>query len=107
MIFILILRLSSRICLLVGAYLAYLVQLPSLILGRKKFAAKMLSVFCRLLLKSLGIKVCIQSDLTGLGIQMALFTSTIMKIPGCIYHSGLSGACQYYNCWSHLGKCAF
>ena len=59
---VVILRLSARICLLIGAYLAYLAQLPALILGRKKFAAKMLSVFCRLLLKSLGIKVCIQSD---------------------------------------------
>ena len=56
------LRLFLRLCLLLSAYFAYLTQLPALMFGCKKFAARMSSVCCRQLLKSLGIKVCIQSD---------------------------------------------
>ena len=59
---VVILRVLVRLCLLVGAYIAYLAQFPALVLGCKKHAAQMSSVFCRLLLRSLGIKVCIQSD---------------------------------------------
>ena len=56
------LRLSTRLCLLLGAYLAYLSQLPALLFGCKEFASRMSSVFSRQLLKSLGIKVIIKSD---------------------------------------------
>ena len=57
-----VLRLFFRLCLLFSAYFAYLTQLAALLLGRKKFAARMSSVFCRQLLRSLGIKVRIEAD---------------------------------------------
>ena len=56
------LRLSARLCLLLGAYLAYLSQLPALLFGCNAFASWMSSVFSRQLLKSLGIEVIIKSD---------------------------------------------
>jgi capsular polysaccharide export protein len=55
-------RLFLRLCLLLSAFFAYLAQLPALVFGRKKFAARMLSVCSRQLLRSLGINVCIRSD---------------------------------------------
>ena len=55
-------RLSARLCLLLGAYIAYLTQLPALLFGCKEFASRMSSVFSRQLLKSLGIKVIVKSD---------------------------------------------
>ena len=59
---IVIVRLLVRLCLLFSASAAYLAQLPALMLGCKRFAARMSSVCCRQLLKSLGVKVCIESD---------------------------------------------
>ena len=55
-------RLVSRACCLVMAYLAYLSQFPALLIGRRKIATRLLSIFSRQILKALGIKVCIQSD---------------------------------------------
>ena len=55
-------RIISRACCLVLAYLAYLGQFPALLIGRKKIATRLLSIFSRQILKALGIKVCIQSD---------------------------------------------
>ena len=57
-----LLRIISRLCSLIVAYLAYFCQFPALLIGRKKIAAHLLSIYCRQLLKALGIKVCIQSD---------------------------------------------
>ena len=72
-------RLLVRLCLLFSACVAYLAQLPALMLGCKRFAARMSSVFCRQLLKSLGVEVRVESDLFGLGLQEDLSTSTIRK----------------------------
>ena len=55
-------RLLVRLCLLFSACVAYLAQLPALMLGCKRFAARMSSVFCRQLLKSLGVEVRVESD---------------------------------------------
>ena len=55
-------RIISRACCLVLAYLAYLGQFPALLIGRKKIATRLLSICSRQILKALGIKVCIQSD---------------------------------------------
>lgn len=55
-------RIISRLCSLVLAYLAYFCQFPFLLIGRKKIATHLLSIFSRQLLKALGIQVCIRSD---------------------------------------------
>ena len=55
-------RIISRACCLFLAYVAYLSQFPVLLIGRKKIATRLLSIFSRQILKALGIKVCIQSD---------------------------------------------
>ena len=55
-------RMVSRACCLVMAYLAYLSQFPALLIGRRKIAARLLSICSRQILKALGVKVCIQSD---------------------------------------------
>ena len=55
-------RVVSRACCLVLAYLAYLGQFPALLIGRKKIATRLLSICSRQILKALGIKVCIRSD---------------------------------------------
>ena len=55
-------RLLARISSLLLAYLAYLIQFPALLLGRRKLASRLLSLFSRQLLKALGIDVCIRSD---------------------------------------------
>ena len=55
-------RIISRACCLFLAYVAYLSQFPALLIGRKKIATRLLSIFSRQILKALGIKVCIQSD---------------------------------------------
>ena len=55
-------RLVARICCLVFAYVAYLIQFPALMIGRKKLAARLLSIVSCQLLKALGIKVYVRSD---------------------------------------------
>ena len=55
-------RLFTRLFLLIGAYLAYLAQLPLLVLGFKESASLLLSVFSRQLLKSLGVIVVVKSN---------------------------------------------
>ncbi len=55
-------RLFARLFLLLSAYLAYLAQLPLLVLGYKKSASLLLSVFSRQLLKSLGVNVVVKSN---------------------------------------------
>ena len=55
-------RLLVRLFLLLGAYLAYLAQLPLLVLGCKKSASLLSSVFSRQLLKSLGVNVVVKSN---------------------------------------------
>ena len=55
-------RVVSRACCLVLAYLAYLGQFPALLIGSKKIATRLLSICSRQILKALGIKVCIRSD---------------------------------------------
>ena len=59
---LILVRIISRVCCLVLAYLAYLSQFPALLIGRKEIASHLLSICSRQLLKALGIKVCIQSD---------------------------------------------
>ena len=59
---IVFLRLLVRLFLLISAYLAYLAQLPLLVLGCKKSASLLSSVFSRQLLKSLGINVVVKSN---------------------------------------------
>ena len=59
---IVFLRLLARLSLLISAYLAYLAQLPLLVLGCKKSASLLLSVFSRQLLKSLGVNVVVKSN---------------------------------------------
>ena len=58
----LLLRVVARIFFLVFAYVAYLLQFPALLIGRKKLATRLLSICSRQLLKALGIKVDVQSD---------------------------------------------
>ena len=55
-------RLFARLFLLLSAYLAYLAQLPLLVLGYKKSASMLSSVFSRQLLKSLGVNVVVKSN---------------------------------------------
>lgn len=55
-------RLSARLFLLLSAYLAYFAQLPLLVLGCKKSASLLSSVFSRQLLKSLGVNVVVKSN---------------------------------------------
>ena len=55
-------RLFARLFLLLSAYLAYLAQLPLLVLGYKKSASVLSSVFSRQLLKSLGVNVVVKSN---------------------------------------------
>ena len=55
-------RLLARLFLLLSAYLAYLAQLPLLVLGCKKSASMLASVFSRQLLKSLGVNVVVKSN---------------------------------------------
>ena len=55
-------RLFARLFLLLSAYLAYLAQLPLLVLGYKKSASVLSSVFSRQLLKSLGVNVIVKSN---------------------------------------------
>ena len=59
---IVFLRLLVRLFLLISAYLAYLAQLPLLVLGCKKSASLLSSVFSRQLLKSLGVNVVVKSN---------------------------------------------
>ena len=59
---IVFLRLLVRLSLLISAYLAYLAQLPLLVLGCKKSASLLSSVFSRQVLKSLGVNVVVKSN---------------------------------------------
>ncbi|WP_186493836.1 1-acyl-sn-glycerol-3-phosphate acyltransferase [Synechococcus sp. A15-62] len=52
----------ARLFLLISAYLVYLAQLPLLVLGCKKSASLLSSVFSRQLLKSLGVNVVVKSN---------------------------------------------
>ena len=55
-------RLICRLFWLLSAYINYFLQFPALLLGRKKFAARLLSAYCRQLLKFLGVRVRLHSD---------------------------------------------